>query len=433
MTRPDRGIRRRITNAMILLTLGVSAIIGGLSFFSIHYLIRENVRLSKESEARQMAQKLEHAFLSIQQDLSGLSGNSIILNSIIDTEGSRIYIDPFLRSYRPMGDIDIRLTICDYLGNPIATNAGKPAPYNSQDILMATIGQGLPYASALPAAGNDNTQRILLAFPVVWSMTKKGEGILVAEFVLGEFVDRTLYNVGENADHGLVVRSGSRVLLAKSSRTRKGTVELRKRLALGDPLGALNLSVDIENYRQLDLWWLFPMYAAAIVGLLAVCVLPARRISSALTVQLRSLTGVARDVAESGNLELKAEVSGPEEVRVLASSFNGMIEKVKRSRDFLETRVSERTAELERANRELSSSNAEKERLIGELREALASIRTLRGLLPICSSCKKIRDDKGYWNQIELYISLHSEVDFSHGLCPECAERIFGDYLKHRE
>lgn len=67
----------------------------------------------------------------------------------------------------------------------------------------------------------------------------------------------------------------------------------------------------------------------------------------------------------------------------------------------------------------------ERERLIGELQKALTNVRTLRGLIPICASCKKIRDDQGYWRQLEVYIRDHSEADFSHGLCPECAEQYF--------
>jgi PAS domain S-box-containing protein len=69
----------------------------------------------------------------------------------------------------------------------------------------------------------------------------------------------------------------------------------------------------------------------------------------------------------------------------------------------------------------------DRERLIAELTGALANIRTLRGLLPICSSCKKIRDDRGYWNQIETYIKSHSEADFTHGICPDCIQRLYGD------
>ena len=70
----------------------------------------------------------------------------------------------------------------------------------------------------------------------------------------------------------------------------------------------------------------------------------------------------------------------------------------------------------------------ERERLIRELQDALASIKTLRGLLPICASCKKIRDDKGYWNQLEEYVSARSEAAFTHGICTECARRLHPDW-----
>jgi PAS domain S-box-containing protein len=72
-------------------------------------------------------------------------------------------------------------------------------------------------------------------------------------------------------------------------------------------------------------------------------------------------------------------------------------------------------------------SEEEREKLIGELQDALAKVRTLSGLLPICASCKKIRDDQGYWNQIESFISEHSTVEFSHGICPECAKKLYPD------
>jgi len=66
-----------------------------------------------------------------------------------------------------------------------------------------------------------------------------------------------------------------------------------------------------------------------------------------------------------------------------------------------------------------------KGKLIVELQAALAKVNKLSGLLPICASCKKIRDDKGYWNQIESYIREHSEAEFSHGICPECVKKLY--------
>ena len=73
---------------------------------------------------------------------------------------------------------------------------------------------------------------------------------------------------------------------------------------------------------------------------------------------------------------------------------------------------------------------AEREELIAELQQALSEVKTLSGLLPICSSCKKIRDDKGYWNQIESYITSHSDALFSHGICPECAKNLYPGLMK---
>jgi PAS domain S-box-containing protein len=75
----------------------------------------------------------------------------------------------------------------------------------------------------------------------------------------------------------------------------------------------------------------------------------------------------------------------------------------------------------------------EKEELIGKLQESLAKIKALRGLLPICASCKNIRDDSGYWHQVETYIKEHSEANFTHSICPECTKRLYPNYSIMRE
>ncbi len=67
-------------------------------------------------------------------------------------------------------------------------------------------------------------------------------------------------------------------------------------------------------------------------------------------------------------------------------------------------------------------------RTLKELKNALKDIRTLSGLIPICASCKKIRDDKGYWNQVEQYIEERSDAQFSHGICPNCRDEIYPEY-----
>lgn len=91
---------------------------------------------------------------------------------------------------------------------------------------------------------------------------------------------------------------------------------------------------------------------------------------------------------------------------------------------------------LQKLRKELEEKNARLEEKNVQLEEALANIRTLSGLLPICSKCKKIRDGEGYWNRIETYIESRSDAEFSHGLCEPCMESLYGNqkwYRKGRE
>ena len=62
------------------------------------------------------------------------------------------------------------------------------------------------------------------------------------------------------------------------------------------------------------------------------------------------------------------------------------------------------------------------------LQEALDNVRALRGLLPICVACRKIRDDDGYWDQLENYVLKHTDTEFSHGLCPDCLQRLYPEF-----
>ncbi|HEX7623459.1 MAG TPA: nuclear transport factor 2 family protein [Anaeromyxobacteraceae bacterium] len=106
---------------------------------------------------------------------------------------------------------------------------------------------------------------------------------------------------------------------------------------------------------------------------------------------------------------------------------------------FLEELIAERTTQLSQANGRLQQANEglateivaheraeealEKERR--RLQQVLDEVRTLRGILPICAHCKKIRDDHGFWSQVEKYVSEHTEARFSHGICPDCMEELY--------
>jgi PAS domain S-box-containing protein len=78
---------------------------------------------------------------------------------------------------------------------------------------------------------------------------------------------------------------------------------------------------------------------------------------------------------------------------------------------------------------ERKSAEAERERLIRELQETLGRVRTLSGLLPMCAACRKIRDKQDVWHNLESYIRTHTEADFSHGICPDCRQRLYPETI----
>lgn len=114
---------------------------------------------------------------------------------------------------------------------------------------------------------------------------------------------------------------------------------------------------------------------------------------------VRNMATAAQRLRE-GNLGVKVPVSANDELGYLAEAFNSMSAGLK-----------EREAQMKLSNR--------------ELHEALLKIKTLHGLLPICASCKNIRDDKGYWHKVENYISEHSDIKFTHGLCEACMKKLY--------
>ncbi len=121
---------------------------------------------------------------------------------------------------------------------------------------------------------------------------------------------------------------------------------------------------------------------------------------------LQALNNATKKLGK-GDFDYRVDIRRNDEFGDLANAFNSMANELKQTTTSVE-----------------------------KLENALAKVKTLSGLLPICASCKKIRDDKGYWNQIESYLHEHSSAEFSHGLCPECIEKMYGDqawFKAHRK
>jgi HAMP domain-containing protein len=134
-----------------------------------------------------------------------------------------------------------------------------------------------------------------------------------------------------------------------------------------------------------------------------------------------------------GDYQSQVDTEKAGELHELAETFNTMAEQLsdnisrrekvehdlRKAHDELEVRVEKRTAELMKTNEELHQQ-------IEKRKHAESEVATLSGFLPICASCKKIRDDKGYWNQVENYIEAHSTAQFSHSMCIQCSDKLYG-------
>ena len=113
--------------------------------------------------------------------------------------------------------------------------------------------------------------------------------------------------------------------------------------------------------------------------------------------------------------------------------FGGFVSSLRR-------RLGEQNKKIQKAHKEIKIeikerklAQIEKDSLIVELKDALSQVKTLSGFLPICASCKKIRDDSGYWNQIESYIRDRSEAEFSHSICPDCAKKLYPEISEEND
>lgn len=109
--------------------------------------------------------------------------------------------------------------------------------------------------------------------------------------------------------------------------------------------------------------------------------------------------------------------------------FGGFVSNIRRRLRIQTEAVQKANHEIRVEIEERKKAQAENDELIVELKDALSRVKTLGGLLPICASCKKIRDDKGYWNQLELYIAHHTDAAFTHGICPDCAQKALKEAL----
>ena len=135
---------------------------------------------------------------------------------------------------------------------------------------------------------------------------------------------------------------------------------------------------------------------------------------------LHALTEEVRSRGQLGNVDIRVHLLDETVDKVKAFSIGAV--------DYI-TKPFQVEEVLARVHTHITLSNLQKslQEKNTQLQKAIDEIKTLRGIIPICAHCKKVRDDKGYWNQVEVYIHNHSEAEFSHGICPQCIKDLYPD------
>ena len=175
-----------------------------------------------------------------------------------------------------------------------------------------------------------------------------------------------------------------------------------------------------NNLRELRLTGLASLFASILLALVF-----ALYLSRGLGRRIGILTAHCRDLA-LGHSDVLVKGRTFDEFDDLTDAFNTMSQTLSGTKADLERTVSELKATQHGLQERV-------EYRTRQLQETVEKMDMLRGLLPICSSCKKIRDDQGYWKQVEQFVGEHTGARFSHGLCPECQMKLYGDIVENRE
>ena len=202
-----------------------------------------------------------------------------------------------------------------------------------------------------------------------------------------------------------------------------------------DAVGTIYIRHDLQLLRQKQVQYLTIAATVFTVCLFIIAAL-SFLLQNIISKPILSLIRAVKKISLEKDYSVRVEQKHGDEVGLLIDGFNEMIHEIQYRDLHLEQQVEKRTAELQVANASLTEEmqerrlvELEREKLIADLKTALAEVKTLSGLLPICCSCKKIRDDSGYWRQIEMYVAERSNAEFTHGICPECAKKLYPDYF----
>jgi len=339
-----RSLVRRTAVRVTMGLLGIISITTLLSFVSTYYLVNEQYRQELELKADNIAEQFENSLNGWHDSISSLARNNVMANALLDSQGRDQYLVPFLREYDLHIDEHLGLTLCDYLGNPIAAaGLGAPNCFHKQ-VNYATLLENNQPHSFLRTNENRHLELILI-FPVTYPITDTAEGALVGRLDLSTWF--------KNNRH---IPPGYRAQLQQNGKSALPTTDgqslhppLRNRTPrLVTPMQQFGFQLQIGRQDSPPLASLIALFL--IQGSIGLLLIPfgffyAYRAARRISQPILSLVETARAISD-GKQNLRADISRQDEIGQLALDFNRMVDFLEDARQNLETQVAERTAAL---------------------------------------------------------------------------------------
>ncbi len=401
------AVRKIRINIRLMITVGtIFILVAVLTIRITDWKMKKHALREAESKAKIMLDRNLAIHTYFTHQLKPALFNMIEKSPALDTE---TYFEPVWMSstyaIREMEKYFQSLTDMDYYYKECAINARSPE--NEADTYEKAFIQKLNESPTLETHASVRTIENQPFFAVL----RRGETM--------ESSCLRCHSTPDAAPSDLVSIYGAERSFNRSAD------EVVTAISIRIPMGEAYASVNQLTFQ------LTILFAIVFIGLFAIVAFLNNRL---VFIPLKNIRKKALQISTDPK-HLGEQIDLPEgkELAELVIAFNDMSIQLFEDRTQLENRIDKRTSELKIANERLHQEIEERKQTISELEQTLNEVKILRGILPICSYCKKIRDDKGYWNQLELYLTEHSRAELSHSLCPECAKKYYPDMKLYDE
>jgi len=238
----DISIANRLTFAAVAMTMSVVGVVGLVAFIFGYLQIERSVQNELSAELELFERRLETSFGVLHQDLTSLSGNTLVSSGLLDSQGRETYLNPFLRDYRSPLGTPVTLSLHDFQGGAIAgNNPGGLPSFRDAPWVERVIAEARPHAEIFPGADGNY---LLLAYPVSYPSTGRAEGMLIAELNLSKLFRGDSEQGNSRVAKHLIDGSGRHIGEKHSHEVGSGDFVLRKPLKLVQPLAAFGLHVE---------------------------------------------------------------------------------------------------------------------------------------------------------------------------------------------